>query len=197
MIGKLKGLVEALGESELLLDVGGVVYLVQAGQRTLQALMPGEQVGLPVETHVREDMIRLYGFLCEEDRAWFVRLQMIQGVGPKAALAILDVLTPEDLLSAAAMEDSAAIARAHGVGPKLAQRIVTELKDKPVPALRVMEEGGPGSTPPLQGHASSSPQPPSSETSSKTMMDKRRDARSVLINLGLIPQKQPALSLRP
>ncbi len=137
MIGKLKGVVDAVGAGELVLDVNGVGYLVACGGRTLARMpAPGETASLFIETQVREDSIRLFGFLSEEDRAWFARLQQIQGVGAKVALAILDVLTPPELMNAASIEDQASVARAHGVGARLAARVVTELKDKPAPATR-------------------------------------------------------------
>ncbi len=131
MIGKLKGIVESYGEDFVIVDVQGVGYLVHCSTRTLQALpAAGEGVALSIETHVREDQIRLFGFLSEAEREWFRLLQTVQGVGTKVALAILSVLRPTDLASAIATRDKAAVARAQGVGPKVAERIVTELKDK-------------------------------------------------------------------
>jgi Holliday junction DNA helicase RuvA len=134
MIGRLKGLVAEVSEEEALIDVGGVGYVVRCGARTLGRLPPaGEETLLHVETQWTEAAgMRLYGFLAREDRRAFVMLQAIQGVGPKAALGVLDVLTPGELASAAARGDKAVVARANGVGPKLALRIVTELKDKPL-----------------------------------------------------------------
>jgi Holliday junction DNA helicase RuvA len=134
MIGRLKGLVAEVGEEEALIDVGGVGYVVRCGARTLGRLPPaGDETLLHVETQWTEGAgMRLYGFLAREDRRAFVMLQAIQGVGPKAALGVLDVLTPGELASAAARGDKAVVARANGVGPKLALRIVTELKDKPI-----------------------------------------------------------------
>jgi holliday junction DNA helicase RuvA len=131
MIGKLKGVIEAYGEDFVILDVHGVGYEVHCSARTLQALPPmGEAVTLAIETHVREDQIRLFGFLSNLDREWFRLLQTVQGVGTKVALSILGTLPPADLASAIAMRDKAMITRAPGVGPKVAERIVTELKDK-------------------------------------------------------------------
>jgi Holliday junction DNA helicase RuvA len=134
MIGRLKGLVAEVGEEEALIDVGGVGYVVRCGARTLGRLpLVGYEALLHVETQWTEGAgMRLYGFLAREDRRAFVMLQAIQGVGPKAALGVLDVLTPAELASAAARGDKAVVARANGVGPKLALRIVTELKDKPI-----------------------------------------------------------------
>jgi Holliday junction DNA helicase RuvA len=134
MIGRLRGLVAEVGEEEALIDVAGVGYVVRCGSRTLARLpAPGEESLLHIETQWTEGArMRLYGFVSREDRAAFVLLQAIQGVGPKAALGVLDVLTPAELAGAAAVGDKAAVARANGVGPKLALRIVTELKDKPI-----------------------------------------------------------------
>ncbi|MBS0408268.1 MAG: Holliday junction branch migration protein RuvA [Proteobacteria bacterium] len=134
MIGRLRGLVAEVGEEEALIDVGGVGYVVRCGARTLGRLpAPGDEALLHVETQWAEATgMRLYGFLTREERRAFVILQDIQGVGPKAALGVLDVLSPPELAAAVAREDKAAVARANGVGPKLALRIVTELKDKPI-----------------------------------------------------------------
>ncbi|NWG54258.1 MAG: Holliday junction branch migration protein RuvA [Hydrogenophilaceae bacterium] len=133
MIGLLKGMVAAIGEDAALIEVNGVGYVAQAGARTLGRLAVGEAVTLYVETHVREDAIKLFGFLSEEERGWFVHLQSAPGVGAKVALAILDVLSPTELADAIALEDRAAIARANGVGPKLAARIVQEMAGKAAP----------------------------------------------------------------
>lgn len=131
MIGKLKGTLDSYGEDFVIVDVQGVGYLVHCSARTLQALpAQGEAVTLAIETHVREDQIRLFGFLTDVEREWFRLLQTVQGVGTKVALAILSTLKPADLASAIAMRDKAMVARAPGVGPKVAERIVTELKDK-------------------------------------------------------------------
>jgi Holliday junction DNA helicase RuvA len=134
MIGRLAGLVAEIAEEEALIDVGGVGYVVRCGSRTLGRLPPvGEDTVLHIESQWSEAAgLRLYGFLSREERRTFVFLQDIQGVGPKAALAVLDVLTPGELAAAVARQDKAAVARANGVGPKLAVRIVTELKDKPI-----------------------------------------------------------------
>lgn len=136
MIGKLSGKVEAVGESHLIVDVNGVGYEVQASARTLRNLKAGDAVSLTIDTHVREDAIRLFGFTSEVERTWFRTLQTIQGVGAKVALAVLGVLSPNELASAIALANWGAVEQAPGVGRKLAQRIVTELKDK-APALSV------------------------------------------------------------
>jgi holliday junction DNA helicase RuvA len=131
MIGKLKGLLDSYGDDFVIVDVQGVGYVVHCSTRTLQALPSvGEPVALAIETHVREDQIRLFGFLSDVEREWFRLLQTVQGVGTKVALAILGTLKPADLATAIAMRDKAAVARTPGVGPKVAERIVTELKDK-------------------------------------------------------------------
>ena len=131
MIGKLRGAVDGYGEDFVILDVGGVGYVVHCSSRTLQSLAPaGEVATLSIETHVREDMIRLYGFGSDIEREWFRMLQTVQGVGAKVALAVLSVLDPAALATALAGGDKAAVARAPGVGPKLAARIVAEMKDK-------------------------------------------------------------------
>jgi len=134
MIGRLRGLVAEIGEEEALIDVGGVGYVVRCGSRTLGRLPAlGEETVVQVESQWSEAAgMRLYGFLSREERRAFVALQEIQGVGPKAALGVLDVLTPGELAGAAQRGDKAVVARAVGVGPKLALRIVTELKDKPI-----------------------------------------------------------------
>src|SRR5499425_1820533 len=135
MIGKLKGIIDSYGEDFIVLDVNGVGYLVQCSARTLQELPGvGQPAALSIETHVREDQIRLFGFLTDMEREWFRLLQTVQGVGAKVALSVLGTLKPVDLASAIALRDKAMVARSPGVGPKVAERIVTELKDK-VPAF--------------------------------------------------------------
>jgi len=131
MIGKLKGIVDSFGEDFVILDVQGVGYVVHCSARTLQRLpKPGEAADLAIETHVREDMIRLYGFRSDAEREWFRLLQTVQGVGSKVALGVLSVLDPSQLATALATGDKGAIARAPGVGPRLAARLLAELKDK-------------------------------------------------------------------
>jgi len=131
MIGKLKGLIDSYGEDFVILDVGGVGYQVHCSARTLQHLpSPGEAAVLSIETYVREDQIKLFGFRTDQEREWFRLLQTVQGVGAKVALAVLGTLGPSDLANAIALRDKAAVARTPGVGPKVAERIVTELKDK-------------------------------------------------------------------
>ena len=131
MIGKLKGLVDGLGDDLVHLDVNGVVYEAFCSSRTLAALpQVGQAAVVHVEMIVREDMIRLYGFASATEKAWFNTLLTVQGVGARVALSILSVLAPSELASAIALQDKAMVGRANGVGPKLALRIVTELKGK-------------------------------------------------------------------
>jgi Holliday junction DNA helicase RuvA len=169
MIGKLKGVIDSYGEDWVIVDVGGVGYQVYCSARTLQALpQPGEAAALAIETLVREDMIRLYGFAGDAEREWFRLLQTVQGVGAKVALAVLGTLKPGDLASAIALQDKVALARAPGVGRKVAERIVAELRDK-APGLA-------GADPAL-GHLQAD------------LADKRAprpvaDAVSALVNLG-------------
>ena len=131
MIGKLKGIVDSYGEDYVILDVNGVGYLVHCSARTLQELPAmGQGATLSIETYVREDQLRLFGFMSDVEREWFRLLQTVQGVGARVALSVLGTLKPADLATAIAMRDKAMVARAPGVGPKVAERIVTELKDK-------------------------------------------------------------------
>ena len=169
MIGKLRGVIDTYGEGHVLLDVHGVGYLVHCSARTLQALPPtGEATTLSIETHVREDQIKLFGFASDLEREWFKILLEVQGVGTKVALGVLSTLKVAELANAIALGDRAQITRTPGVGPKLAQRIVTELKDK-APAFASVDPA----VIRLQGDLAErrAPQPVS-------------DAVSALINLG-------------
>jgi holliday junction DNA helicase RuvA len=131
VIGKLSGTLDSVSDGIALVDVNGVGYVVHASNRTLSRLGPnGALISLLIETQVREDAINLFGFAEKSERDWFRLLTTVQGVGAKVALAILGVLSPEDLSLAIAAQDKAAITRAPGVGPKLGARIVAELKDK-------------------------------------------------------------------
>lgn len=141
MIGKLKGLVDSFGDDWVLIDCGGVCYEVHCSTRTLQSLpRVGEAAVVFIETILREDLIRLFGFASEAEKSWFLLLTTVQGVGARVALAILSVLSPAELSSAIALQDKAMVGRANGVGPKLAVRIVTELKGK-VPAIGGIDAG--------------------------------------------------------
>ena len=131
MIGKLKGTIDEIGEDHVVVDVHGVGYVAFCSSRTLGRLgSPGEAVVLFIETYVREDQFRLFGFLSALEREWFRLLQSVQGVGSKVALAVLSTLTPGEIANAIALQDKTSISRAPGVGPKVAIRIVTELKNK-------------------------------------------------------------------
>jgi Holliday junction DNA helicase RuvA len=134
MIGKLTGIVDALFEDHAILDVNGVGYLVFCPSSTLSRLASGAHASLMIEMKVSEDSIRLYGFASGEEREWFRLLQSVQNVGARVALAVLSTLSPRDLSRALALGDKAMVGRAPGVGPKLALRITTELKDK-VPSM--------------------------------------------------------------
>jgi len=131
MIGKLRGVIDSYGEDWVIVDVGGVGYQVYCSVRTLQSLpQPGEAATLAIETYVREDVIRLYGFAADLEREWFRLLMTVQGVGARVALAVLGTLKPGDLATAIALQDKASLARAPGVGKRVAERIVAELRDK-------------------------------------------------------------------
>lgn len=172
MIGMLRGTVIVIGTDEAIIDVNGVGYLVKCSGRTLSTLSVGAEAVLHIETHVREQAITLFGFADEETRAWFVKLQSVQKVGPKAALAVLDVLSPAEILSAASLEDKTAFSRANGVGPSLAARIVMELSGKPPPAGR-------GFTPMFADAGGDV------RVIDSTEMSAQKDAVSALVNLGI------------
>lgn len=174
MIGKLTGKVDAIGESHLVIDVNGVGYDVQASSRTLRNLKPGDTVSLTIDTHVREDAIRLFGFTSEVERTWFRTLQTIQGVGAKVALGVLGTMSPQDLANAIALANWAAVEQAPGVGKKLAQRITLELKDK-APALSVAGLNMPAAT---TARGGSAPVPENNVAA---------EAISALTNLGYQP----------
>lgn len=180
MIGKLTGVMDEYGEDHVLVDVNGVGYLVYCSARTLTALPPkGERASLFIETHVREDMIRLFGFASLAEREWFRLVLTVQGVGVKVALALLSTLKPGELASAIALSDKAAIGRTPGVGPKLAQRLITELKDK-APAMSGID--------PLAARLAG----PASEAAMPSAVT---DAVSALINLGYAqPQAAAAVA---
>ena len=170
MIGKLKGIIDSSSEDYLILDVHGVGYIIFCSAKTLQKLPAmGEPAELLIETHVREDMIRLYGFQTEAERGWFRLLMSVQGVGAKVALGLLGIAEPAVLAHAIAGGDKGTVSRGPGIGPKLAQRIVSELKDKV--------------------HTIALPQGMSGETLSFSAEDHTapgaaQDAVSALVNLG-------------
>jgi holliday junction DNA helicase RuvA len=177
MIGKLKGVVDSFGEDYVILDVNGVGYVVNCSSRTLAHLpRVGEPATFAIETQVREDAIRLFGFQSEAERDWFRLLQSVQGVGAKVALALLSTLSVDDLAAAVAGQDKAMVARAPGVGPKLAARIVAELKDK---------------APAFAGAATLAAAPQENAATPSAA----RDAISALCNLGYgRPQAQAAVN---
>ena len=131
MIGKLKGVIDEIGDDHVVVDVHGVCYVAFCSARTLSRIgSVGEAVVLYIETFVREDQLKLYGFMSAEERGWFNLLQSVQGVGARVALAILSTLASGEIANAIALGDKTAVSRAPGVGPKVATRIVTELKNK-------------------------------------------------------------------
>jgi len=134
MIGSLKGIVQGIYDVRAIIEVGGVGYLVHLGNRNMSRIRKNDAVFLFIETIVREDSMRLFGFLSDLERAWFVRLQEVSGVGAKVALAILDILTPNQIIQAVEIGDKTSVSRASGVGPKLAQRLVLELKGRAPPS---------------------------------------------------------------
>lgn len=175
MIALLKGRIEEVGDGNAVVDVSGVGYLVFCSARTLGLLTQGEAATVYVETHVREDHIHLYGFIDPSEREWFKLLTTVQGVGAKVALAILSVLSGDEITHAVAAGDKAQVGRANGVGPKLAQRIVTELKDK-VAALALGPAVG------AKGAKMAT-----AASSAGGASDATRDATSALVNLGYSP----------
>jgi Holliday junction DNA helicase RuvA len=143
MIGKLTGRVDSVGPDHVIIDVGGVGYVVHCPSSTLSRLAVGATASLAVETKVSDEAIRLYGFLAADEREWFRLLQTVQGVGARVALSIISALKISELERAIVLGDKAVVGRAQGVGPKLATRIVTELKDKaPAWALQRSLETG-------------------------------------------------------
>jgi len=176
VIARLKGLVDGLGDDWVVIDVHGVGYLVFCSSRTLGRLSAGEAISLEIETHVREDHIHLYGFVDLAERDWFRLLTSVQGVGAKVGLAIQGVLSATELVQVVAAQDKAAITRAPGVGPKLATRILSELKDK-VGSMAL----GPSA---LTGPAPSSDRPMTGPPAGNSQI---ADATSALINLGYTP----------
>lgn len=178
MIGKLRGVVDSKGADWVVLDVNGVGYHVTCSSRTLDALPEtGGAATLAIETKVSEDAIRLIGFMSEYERDWFRLLLSVQGVGTKVALALLGTLTPNDLAAAIALEDKRAVSSAPGVGPKVAQRIVSELKDKAPAGAQLAQITAPEGTPSIVPRS-----------------DAARDAVSALLNLGY-PQAQAASAI--
>ena len=175
MIAKLRGIVDSLGEDYCIIDVGGVGYLVAASAKTLGKLKIGIEASLLTEMLVREDSISLFGFADAWEKEWFNTLTKVQGVGAKVCLSILSVLTPSQMAQAIGAQDKTSFCRASGVGPKLAARIVTELKDKIVTInvntsnIEVLND---------------SPLPAMAQPASEADYSKSEDVISALVNLG-------------
>jgi len=182
VIGRLSGTVVAVEAETLVLDIQGVGYEAYGTGRLLAGLGLGDRAVLAIETVVREDMIRLYAFRTEAERKVFRMLQTVQGVGAKAALAILDVLSPSELLDAVAVEDWAAVARARGVGRKIAERVVGELRGA-MPSLTLAATGAvlPGAPSAAEAAA---PQPAPANEAAPVGARAKSDAVSALANLG-------------
>ncbi|WP_366655022.1 Holliday junction branch migration protein RuvA [Fodinicurvata sp. EGI_FJ10296] len=180
MIAKLRGILDMAGTDSAVIDVGGVGYLVFCSGRTLSRLgEPGAPVTVIVETQVREDHIHLFGFAEARERDWFRLLTTVQGVGSRVALAILSVLAPDDVANAIMAQDKAALTRADGVGPKLAGRILSELKDK------TGSIGVPGKAGAAAGIAAAAPMGDRSDAPAGATGDTLvEDAVSALVNLG-------------
>lgn len=171
IIGRLRGTIAATGIDHVLIDVNGVGYVAQAGSRLLSRLSAGAEAELHIETKVTENSIILYAFATDDERAWFVRLQDVHGVAGKAANAILDAITPAELMDAIALGDIATVQRAKGVGKKLAERVIGELAGKP---------------PPMGRFASAFKADPSASAGGAMAAQSgaRGDAVSALVNLG-------------
>jgi Holliday junction DNA helicase RuvA len=176
IIGRLTGEVAAIGLDHVLIDVNGVGYVALAGTRLLARLQAGDRVTVQVETRVTEASITMFAFAADEERAWFVRLQDVPGVAGKSALAILDGLTPSEIMDAIALGDAGAFVRAKGIGKKLGERIVTELAGKAPPMGRF----GKFETAAVAGLASA---PLAASTGP------RSEAISALTNLGYTPSE--------
>lgn len=185
MIGKLRGRVDEIDEDSVVLDVGGVGYIVFCSGRTLAALPPvGEMAQLVIETHVREDHFHLYGFPDNVEREWFRLLATVQRVGNKMALTLLGAYAPAQLAHAILAKDTAAFSRISGVGPKLAERIVTELKDKvtKLPTSSFQVSAPVGNMPPVE--APKCKKKTKAEAPPAPAVMATDDAISALVNLG-------------
>lgn len=180
MIGSLKGIIAGIYEDRAIIEVNGVGYLVFLMANTLSRLRIGEAIHVFTETYVREDALKLYGFTSDLERSWFMRLQDVTGVGARVALAILDVLPPNQIIQAIETGDKTSMGRASGVGPKLAQRIVTELKGRQMPLTLMSGHVGSSYTPPMDNMASEE-----LRRDSLTDMSLRNNAISALQNLGI------------
>jgi Holliday junction DNA helicase RuvA len=186
MIGKLKGLVDTISEDSVILDVGGVGYIVYCPGRVLAALpAKGEAVTLLIETHVREDHIHLFGFRSPQERDWFRLVQTVQGVGTRHALSLLSVFSPAELGRIVIAQDKASLTRAAGVGAKLAARITAELKDKAGKLALSVDGAGDGAAGgSAAAAAASSPGASPEQDEDEGESAEVRDAVSALVNLG-------------
>ena len=176
MISRLKGIIDAIDEDSAIIDVGGVGYLIFASSKTLSSLAIGQEACVEIETHVREDHIHLFGFANAGEREWFRLLTSVQGVGTKVGLALVGLLSPNDLHQAVAAADKLAFTRAPGVGPKLANRILSELTDK------VDKIGWDAMGRATHSFSLSQPATPNPPTAAA-------DAASALVNLGYGPSE--------
>lgn len=170
IIGRLRGEVATVGTDSVMIDVNGVGYVALAGSRLLAKLSPGQEATVHIETRVTENSITLFAFESDEARAWFVRLQDVPGVAGKSAMAIMDALSPSEIMDALALGDAATVTRAKGVGKKLAERIIGELSGKPPPMGR------------FGAFRTSDLQAPSAEAAPAS--GARSEAISALVNLG-------------
>ncbi|MBY0355984.1 MAG: Holliday junction branch migration protein RuvA [Rickettsiales bacterium] len=176
MIGKLRGLIDQLADDHAIIDVNGVGYQVFASSRVLGGLQGmSQEVTFWIETHVREDHIHLYGFLSEADRQWFRTLTQVQGVGSKMALSLLGAMSTDEIANAIAAQDKTALTRANGVGPRLAERLITELKNK-LPAMAASAISLPVQVSGKGSKAKATPEDP--------LQAARQEAISALVNLG-------------
>ena len=185
MIGRLAGRIDYRGPDHVLLDVGGIGYIVHVSERTLMALPgPGEFAALYTDLVVREDLLQLFGFTSLEEKEWHRLLTSVQGIGAKASMAILGALGPEGVSRAITLGDWSAVRTAPGVGPKLAQRVVNELKDK-APTVMVMAGDLATALPPTEPAAAVSAAPATpGRASAPSRASARADAMSALVNLG-------------
>jgi len=203
MIGKVSGRLDYIAEDHALIEAAGVGYVVYASPRTLAALpQPGEPCALYTELVVREDLLQLFGFPTLAEKEWHRLLTSVQGVGPRSALAIVGLLGPEGTGRAIVTGDTAAVRKAPGVGPKLAQRIVLELRDKAPSVMALGGRGARAAAPTLSAEAPEPPAAPKRAAKPKAAPDDgaasaaaaQADALSALVNLGY-PESQAAVAV--
>lgn len=186
MIAKLKGIIENIGEDCCIIDVNGVGYLVNMSARSLSKLKIGEYASLLIETIIKEDSITLFGFENPWEKEWFNTLTKVQGVGGKVCLAILSALSPSQLSQAISAQDKSSFVRANGVGPKLAARIVTELKDKivTIPVEYLTSSPGVISSDENKETPNLETKTPNNQPTDDSLYQKIEDLTSALTNLG-------------